>query len=213
MENLKKYISSKLDVLLESEESDKKKAQVVKNLKALGVPKKTIRKALDKLKNVELSKPKENKPKKEPAEKIHSKNKIKNTLNIRDVFRGKDISDIKTMTAEKEAFVKHYDELFNKGISEMPGIMELYSILSNNGITKAPSGEGFVFKMTPEDAKLYGKDIVKYFLTKNEDIFPVVNRAKISFDSYLFLMGLSGVNKKHINDTKNHYYNKLGIKQ
>jgi hypothetical protein len=215
MSALKTYISSQLDIILsEADNSKRSKAEVEAKLKALGLPKKAIKKAIEKMKdNFQIIEPsyKEEIPN---PKKIHSKKKIQDILQIRESLRGKTSAFVeKNMLPEKDAFVKHYNDLFNKGVSEMPGIMELYSILAKNKMTRTPAGKGFIFKMTPEDAKLYGKEIVKYFLVKNADFFPIGSRIKMALDSYLMLMELSGVDKAHVQDTKNLYYTKFNLSQ
>lgn len=132
-------------------------------------------------------------------------------LELRNIFKGKTIELIdKDFIDDKKRFIKHYDILFKQGISDFPGVMELYSILENNEAQKY-TGNGFIFKMTSEDSVLFGKDIIKYFLVKNVDIFPINLRVKLSLDSYLKLMELSGVDDSHIRITKYLYYEKFQL--
>jgi hypothetical protein len=144
-------------------------------------------------------------------DRIHSNDEIKNIIKIRKIFKGKNIKFVENnFKKEKEIFINHYDNLFNNGASEFPGILELYSLFKTKR-DRPNIGKGYFFKMTPEDVKLYGKDIVKYFLVKNSDVFPVSLRAKIALDSYVDLLALSGVDKSHIDKTRSFYYEKYKL--
>ena len=114
------------------------------------------------------------------------------------------------MKNEKEAFINHYNNVFKSGASEFPGILELYSLFRTKR-TKPNLGNGFIFKMLPEDAKAYGKDIVEYFLVKNSNVFPIKSRAKLSLDSYMDLLEISKVDKSYIENVRNFYYNKYKL--
>ena len=114
---------------------------------------------------------------------------------------------------EKDSFITHYDNLFSNGASEFPGILEFYSVASKRKRIRPDEGQGFILKMEPEDAKKYGKEIVKYFLVKNSDIFPMNRRAKMALNSYLELMTISGVDPSYIEKTKSHYYQKYNLDQ
>lgn len=214
MTNLKQYISKQLDNILSESDTSKRNPEVVANkLKSLGLPPKTIKKAVERLKsmggqetNVDDFSDEDLFP-----GRIHSDEEIKNIITIRKMLKGKSPKFVEeNLKTEKEAFINHYDNLFNNGASEFPGILELYSLFRTKR-TKPNFGKGYFFKMIPEDAKKYGKDIVKYFLVSNSDIFPINSRAKIALDSYLELLELSRVDKLYIDKTRKFYYEKYKL--
>lgn len=145
-------------------------------------------------------------------EKFHSDDKIKNILNIRKTFKENDLIYIEdNFKKEKEIFIHHYDDLFENGASEFPGILEFYTLLKPK-ILKPNTGQGFLFEMSKEDAIIYGKNIVKYFLVKNSNIVPLHYRTKISLDAYFELLALSNVDKDFIEKSKENYYKKYNFK-
>lgn len=173
-------------------------------LKSLGVPIKTIKKAINRIED-------ENSSEDLFPERIHSDDEIKKIIIIRKLLKNKSLKTIESdFKNEKEFFINYYNNLFNKGASEFPGILEIYSLLKTKR-AKPNVGNGYFFKMAPEDAKLYGKDIVKYFLSKNSDMFPISNRAKISLDSYFELLKLSKVDALYISKMKDFYYKKYKL--
>ncbi|HUS50348.1 MAG TPA: hypothetical protein VMZ91_09295, partial [Candidatus Paceibacterota bacterium] len=146
--------------------------------------------------------------------RIHSDDEIKNVVQIRKLFKNKSAKLINNkFQTEKDIFINHYDNLFNNGASDFPGILEFYSVVSKRKRMRPSEGQGFITRMEPEDAKKYGKEIVKYFLVKNSDIYPMNRRAKMALNSYLELMGASKVDVPYVDKTKSHYYNKYNLDQ
>ena len=217
MSNLKNYISKKLDIILESDK--KSPSEIEKKLKSLGLPPKALKKAMDRVRNSGFVESPKSDDIDVPANdvlsgRIHSDDEIKNIVQIRKLFKNKSAKLINDkFQTEKENFINHYDNLFNNGASELPGILEFYSVASKRKRIRPAEGQGFIFKMEPEDAKKYGKDIVKYFLVKNSDIFPTNRRAKMALNSYLELMAMSGVDASYVDKTKSHYYKKYNLDQ
>ncbi len=208
MIKLKNYISTQLDdILSEGNKLNKNPLIVANKLKSLGISSKSVKKAIDRMKKVV---PDEIEDDIFP-DRINSDETIKNIITIRKMLKGKSPIFVENnLKNEKEAFINHYDNLFNNGASELPGILELYSLFRTKR-DRPNIGKGYLFKMLPEDAKSYGKDIVKYFLVKNIDVFPVNARAKISFDAYMDLLILSKVDKTYIDKTRKFYYDKYKL--
>ena len=147
------------------------------------------------------------------TEKFHSDDVIKNVLNIRTIFKDNTVEYIQeNFKNEKNIFINHYNNLFENGASEFPGILELYTLI-NSKIIKPNIGQGFLFEMLQEDAINYGKDIVKYFLVKNSNIVPLNYRTKVSLDAYFELLTLSNVDTDFIEKTKQNYYTKYNLKK
>ncbi len=147
------------------------------------------------------------------SEKFHSDDVIKNVLNIRNIFKENNISYIQeNFKTEKEIFINHYNNLFENGASEFPGILEFYTLLKHK-IIKPNTGQGFLFEMLKEDAITYGKDIVKYFLVKNSNLVPLHYRTKVSLDAYFEMLTLSNVDDDYIEETKQNYYTKYNLKK
>jgi hypothetical protein len=213
MNQLKNYISKKLDtIILEDDKSKKTPSVVAAKLKSLGIPAKTVKKAVERMKNMGV-KDVENTPEHEDLfpDRFHSDEEIKNIITIRKLLKNKSPKFVEdNLKNEKEIFINHYNNLFNNGASEFPGILELYSLFRTKK-TKPNLGKGYIFKMIPEDAKSYGKDIVKYFLTKNSDIFPMTKRAKLSLDAYIDLLEISKIDKSYIDSVRNFYYDKYKL--
>jgi hypothetical protein len=213
MTQLKNYISKQLDdILLEDDKSKKAPSVVAKKLKSLGISPKIVKKAVDRMRSMGAQEVEET-----PGDedlfpgRIHSDEEIKNIVSIRKMLKGKSPKFVEdNLKNEKQAFINHYDNLFNNGASELPGILELYSLFRTKR-TRPNLGKGYFFKMIPEDAKSHGKDIVKYFLVKNSDIFPMSARAKLALDAYLDLLELSRVDKSYIDKTRDFYYNKYKL--
>lgn len=213
MSQLKEYISKKLDVILSEADKSKRSPSVVADkLKSFGVPAKTIKKTVGRLKAVKAPEVEDNFPSTDlfPG-RIHSDKEIKDIVTIRKLFKSKSPKFVeKNLQKEKKSFISHYDNLYNNGASELPGILELYSLYKSK--RERPNlGKGVLFKMLPEDAKAYSKDIVKYFLVKNAGIFPINKRAKIAFDAYVNLLELSKVDISYIKKMKNYYYKKYKL--
>lgn len=146
-------------------------------------------------------------------ERFHSDDAIKNVLNIRNIFKENTLAHIQeNFKDEKEIFINHYNNLFENGASEFPGILEFYTLIKSE-IIKPNIGQGFLFKMLQEDAINYGKDIVKYFLVKNSNIVPLNYRTKVSLDAYIELLTLSNVNTDFIEKTKQNYYTKYNLRK
>lgn len=146
-------------------------------------------------------------------EKFHSDDAIKNVLNIRNIFKENTLAYIQeNLKNEKEIFINHYNNLFENGASEFPGILEFYTLIKTE-ITKPNIGQGFLFEMLQEDAINYGKDIMKYFLVKNSNIVPLNYRTKVSLDAYIELLTLSNVNADFIKETKQKYYTKYNLRK
>jgi len=217
MSNLKNYISKKLDIILESDK--KSPSEIEKKLKSLGLPPKAVKKAMDRVRNSGFVENPKSDDIDVPANdvlsgRIHSDDEIKNIVQIRKFFKNKSAKLINDkFQTEKESFINHYDNLFNNGASELPGVLEFYSVVSKRKRKTPKEGKGFILKMEPEDARKYGTEIVKYFLVKNSDIFPMNHRAKIALDSYLELMSISRVNSSYVDSTKSHYYKKYNLDQ
>lgn len=217
MSELKKYISQKLDIILES--NKRTPSEIEKKLKSLGLPPKALKKAMDRVKNSGfVGNPKSddmNAPENDVLSgRIHSDDEIKNAVQIRKLFKNKSAKLINDkFEKEKEIFINHYDNLFNNGASEFPGILEFYSVVSKRKRARPNEGQGFILKMEPGDARKYGKEIVKYFLVKNSDIFPIAQRVKMALNSYLELMTMSGVDSSYVDKTKSHYYEKYKLDQ
>ncbi len=212
MSQLKKYISKQLDVLLEADNSKRNPIVVANKLKSLGIPPRIVKKAVSKIKNIDVPKTNNDFSGEDlfPG-RIHSDEDIKSIIIIRKNLKGKSPKFVEeNLKNEKEAFIKHYDNLFNNGVSEFPGILELYSLFRSKR-SKPLLGKGYIFKMIPEDAKTHAKDIVKYFLVKNADIFPMNSRAKIALDAYLYLLEVSRVDKSYIDKTRKFYYEKYNL--
>lgn len=212
MIKLKQYISKQLDVLFEADKSKINPSVVAKKLKSLGVPQKTIKKAIERLKNTGATEANDDFYDEDLfPDRIHSDEDIKSILAIRKVLKGKSPNFVEeNLKNEKEAFINHYDNLFNNGMSELPGILELYSLFRAKR-NRPHIGNGILFKMIPEDAKAYGRDIVKYFLVKNADVFPVIARVKIVLDAYLYLLEVSKVEKSYIEKIKKFYSEKYKL--
>jgi hypothetical protein len=212
MNPLKNYISKQLDILLEDDKTKKSPSVVASKLKSLGINPKAVKKAVQRMKDMGAKEVEET-----PGDedlfpgRIHSDDEIKNIVAIRKLLKGKSPRFVEdSLKNEKNAFISHYDNLFSNGASELPGILELYSLFRTKR-TRPNLGKGYFFKMIPEDAKSYGKDIVKYFLVKNPDIFPMSSRAKLALDAYLDLMELSKVDKSYIDKTRDFYYEKYKL--
>jgi hypothetical protein len=142
-------------------------------------------------------------------DRLHSDKEIKEVVQIRKLFKNKSAKLInKEYQTEKEHFINHYDNLFNNGASELPGILELYSVLSKRKKERPSAGKGFLFNLEPEDAKKYYKEILKYFMVKNYDALPNNKIVKIAIDSYLELMTFSKVDKSYVEKTKSNLYEK-----
>lgn len=216
MNNLNDYISKKLDIIFENDDSKTNPTVVANKLKSMGVSNKVVKKAVERMKSMNLEKPKSKNMDSSSEDdlfpgRIHSDDEIKDIIRIRKLLRGKSPKVVeKSFNAEREAFIAHYNNLFNNGASELPGIFELYSLFKTKR-ARPSVGKGYSFKLTPEDAKKFGKDIVKYFLVKNSDVFPMSTRAKIALDSYLEVLGMSKVEPAYITKTKNFYYKKYNL--
>lgn len=213
MKKLKNYISKKLDIILEDEKSKKSPSVVASKLKSLGVSPKTIKKTVQRIKDMQINTPDVNNEEDIEVfpDRIHSDDELKNILLIRKNLKNKSPKFVyENLKNEKEAFINHYNNVFKSGASEFPGILELYSLFRTKR-TKPNLGNGFIFKMLPEDAKAYGKDIVEYFLVKNSNVFPIKSRAKLSLDSYMDLLEISKVDKSYIENVRNFYYNKYKL--
>ena len=212
MSQLKKYISKQLDTLLEADKSKRNPSVVASKLKSLGVPAKAVKKAVARIKNIEAPEAADDFSGEDlfPG-RIHSDEDIKNIITIRKLLKNKSPKFVEqNLKNKKDAFISHYDNLFNNGASEFPGILELYSLFKSKR-AKPSLGKGYLIKMLPEDAKAHGKDIVKYFLVKNVDIFPMNARAKIALDDYLELLELSRVDRNFIDKTRKFYYEKYNL--
>src|SRR3990172_8879926 len=201
MSQLKKYISKQLDVLLEADNSKRNPIVVANKLKSLGIPPRIVKKAVSKIKNIDVPKTNNDFSGEDlfPG-RIHSDEDIKSIIIIRKNLKGKSPKFVEeNLKNEKEAFIKHYDNLFNNGVSEFPGILELYSLFRSKR-SKPLLGKGYIFKMIPEDAKTHAKDIV-----------PMNSRAKIALDAYLYLLEVSRVDKSYIDKTRKFYYEKYNL--
>jgi hypothetical protein len=213
MNSLKNYISKQLDeIILEDDKSKKSPSIVANKLKSLGVPAKTVKKAVQRMKDMG-AKDVEETPRDEDLfpGRIHSDDDIKNVITIRKLFKNKSPKFVdENLKNQKDIFINHYDNLFSNGASELPGILELYSLFRTKRI-QPNLGGGYIFKMIPEDAKSYAKEIIKYFLVKNSNIFPINKRAKMALDSYVELLEISKVDRSYIENFKKFYYNKYNL--
>jgi hypothetical protein len=212
MTQLKKYISKQLDTLLEEDKSKRNPSVVASKLKSLGITDKAVKKAVNRMKSMGAHEVEDDFSGEDlfPG-RIHSDDEIKDIITIRKLLKGKSPKLVdNNLNKEKEIFINHYDNLFSNGASELPGILELYSLFKTKR-TRPNIGKGHLFKMLPEDAKKYAKDIVKYFLVKNSDVFPMSTRAKISLDAYLNLLEISKVEQSYIDKTRNFYYEKYNL--
>ena len=213
MNSLKKYVSKQLDNILSEDDKYKKSPSVViDKLKSLGIPAKTVKKAVQRMKDMGATDVQNSSSDKDLfPDRIHSDEDIKNIISIRKLLKNKSPKFVEeSLKNEKEAFINHYNNLFENGASELPGILELYSLFRTKRV-KPNLGGGYIFKMIPEDAKEYAKEIVNYFLVKNSKIFPLRKRAKMAIDSYVELLQISKVEKSYIEDLKKFYYDKYKL--